>query len=79
MVRSSLCWNLSTTSPLRYFLINVFHAPAPYMITTALSVWNSLCFFVKFSLVKQSSKPITEIIQMKILLLPELARELKHK
>jgi len=49
------------------------------MISTSLSVWNSLCLFVKLSLVKQSSKPITGIIQMKILLLPELARELKHK
>lgn len=40
---------------------------------------NCFCFFVEFSPWKQSSKPITEIIQMKILLLPELARELKHK
>lgn len=49
------------------------------VITLNLSAGNSLCLFVKFSLVKQNSKPITEIIQMKILFLPELARELKHK
>lgn len=48
-------------------------------VTITLLVQNCFCFFVEFSLRKQSSKPITEIIQMKILLLPELARELKHK
>lgn len=48
-------------------------------VTITRLMRNCFCFFVEVSPRKQRSKPITEIIQMKILLLPELARELKHK